>query len=191
MINMKNKIHQIASWNRQKLSHSLHLQASKIFVHEERGPIQARWTQCHYRHQIATARVLFFFRLVFYSGSGPSEAWGGALGAPPEAAAISPCFLTPDTMSSILRSNTAVWREKFNHIHSCYLKTISHNFMNKQAFCIKDDFVKFYSLFCFKTHIYNIKHIHATFITNILHQGVFQISKTDPKKAPENKVKSI
>lgn len=100
-----------------------------------------------------------FLSLVFYSGSGPSEAWGGPLGAPPEAAAMSPCFLTPDTMSSILRSNTAVWDEKLNHIHSCYIKTIMCNFMNKQAFFIKDDFVKFWSLFVSKV-IYITSNIH-------------------------------
>lgn len=125
LINMKYKIHQIAPWNRQKLSHSLHLQASKIFDHELRGLIQARWTQCHTDIRLPLRGFHFFFH--FYSGSGPSDAWGGALGAPPEAAAKSPCFLTPDTMSSILRSNTAVWREKLNHIHSCYTRTIICN----------------------------------------------------------------
>lgn len=42
--------------------------------------------------------------------SGPSGAPGGA--PPPGAPPTSPCFFTPDTMSSILRSNIAVCKKK-------------------------------------------------------------------------------
>lgn len=78
---MKYKIHQIAPWNRQKLSHSLHLQASKIFVHELRGLIQARWTQCHtdIRLPLRGFHFFFIFTLVLVPQMPGAGHWGHPL----------------------------------------------------------------------------------------------------------------